>query len=146
MNKALKPRYLTKSRFKLALECPTKLYYSDQPKLYFDKNQDNDFLKALADGGYQIGELAKYKYHPDPVGGAITVATLAHADALAETKSRLSRGGRVVVAEAAFCHESFFVRVDILIQDADARTIDLIEVKSKSVSRSEEHTSELQSH
>ena len=52
-------RYLTKSRFKLAMECPTKLYYTG--KLEFDnQKKDDSFLAALAEGGMQIGELAKY--------------------------------------------------------------------------------------
>jgi len=125
--------YLTKSRFKLALECPTKLYYARESKSYFDKNQDNDFLQALADGGYQVGELAKFKYHPDPVSASITVEPLGYDDALAQTKARLAAPGRVVVAEAALLNEPYFVRVDILIRDEAARTIDIIEVKSKSV-------------
>ena len=33
------PRYLTKSRFKLALECPTKLYYTGKPE-YLDRSAD----------------------------------------------------------------------------------------------------------
>jgi hypothetical protein len=128
-----KPSYLSKSRFKLALECPTKLHYTVPANGYFDKNQGNDFLQALADGGHQVGELAKYKYHPNPVGDGITVEPLAHAQALAQTQAMLERPGRVVIAEAALLSAPYFVRVDILIQDKDAKTIDLIEVKSKSV-------------
>ena len=52
------PRYLTKSRFKLGMECPTKLFYTGNP-LYPDKSIDDPFLLALADGGFQVGELAK---------------------------------------------------------------------------------------
>ena len=55
------PRYLTKSRFKLAVECPTKLFYTGK-KDYANLKNDNDFLKALADGGFQVGELAKLMY------------------------------------------------------------------------------------
>ena len=51
------PRYLTKSRFKLALECPTKLYYTGKPE-YANTNNENEFLAMLADGGFQVGELA----------------------------------------------------------------------------------------
>ena len=133
MNTTVKRRYLTKSRFKLALECPTKLYYAAESNSYFDKNKDNDFLQALADGGNQVGELAKFKYHPNPVGDAITVETLQYEEALSQTNAKLRGPGRVVVAEAALFHEPYFVRVDILIRDQDAKTIDIIEVKSKSV-------------
>lgn len=126
-------RYLTKSRFKLALECPTKLFYSAHPREYYDRNKDNDFLQALADGGYQIGELAKFKYHPDPVGAGITVESLDHASAMAETNRRMAAIGKVVIAEAALSYADYFVRVDILIKDEVTKTIDLIEVKSKSI-------------
>ena len=128
-----KKRYLTKSRFKLALECPVKLHYSVEANGYFDKNQNNDFLQALADGGNQVGELAKFKYHNDPLGQNITIEPLEYELALEQTKAKLSQPGRIVIAEAALLHAPFFVRVDILIQDKDANTIDLIEVKSKSV-------------
>ncbi|PUE12476.1 hypothetical protein B9Z33_02795 [Limnohabitans sp. T6-20] len=133
MNTPVKKRYLTKSRFKLALECPTKLYYAAESNGYFDKNKDNDFLQALADGGNQVGELAKFKYHPNPVGDAITVETLQYDAALTQTHAKLSLPGRVVVAEAALLYAPYFVRVDILIRDKEAKTIDIIEVKSKSI-------------
>lgn len=126
-------RFLTKSRFKMALECPTKLHYAVEANGYLDKNQNNDFLQALADGGNQVGELAKFKYHSDPIGQKITIEPLDYELALEQTKAKLSQPGRIVIAEAALLHAPFFVRVDILIQDKDAKTIDLIEVKSKSV-------------
>jgi hypothetical protein len=128
-----KPRYLTKSRFKLALECPTKLYYAKPSNGYFDKNQNNDFLQALADGGNQVGELAKFKYHPNPIGGAITVETLDYEQSVNQTNQKLAAIGRVVIAEAALLHAPFFVRVDIFIRDEASKTIEIIEVKSKSV-------------
>ena len=54
-------RYLTKSRLKLALSCPTKLYYTGKPA-YENSKDDNSFLAMLADGGFQVGELAKLMY------------------------------------------------------------------------------------
>jgi len=130
-----KPRYLTKSRFKLALECPTKLYYSKPSNGYFDKNQNNDFLQALADGGNQIGEIAKFKYHPNPIGDAITVETLDYEESVEKTNQMLALPGRVVIAEAALLNAPFFVRVDILIRDEASKTVEIIEVKSKSVTQ-----------
>lgn len=44
---------LTKSKFKLALECPTKLYYIDKTQ-YANQKMEDSFLKALAEGGYQL--------------------------------------------------------------------------------------------
>lgn len=52
-------RYLTKSRFKLAVECPTKLFYSGKEKLYRNIKNEDSFLQALADGGFQVGRLAQ---------------------------------------------------------------------------------------
>ncbi len=56
----MKARYLTKSRFRLGLECPTKLYYTKNLD-YADQGQNDPFMQALAKGGYQVGETAKYK-------------------------------------------------------------------------------------
>ena len=53
-----KRRYLTKSRFKLATECPPKLFYTGKSE-YANQNLDDSFLLALADGGFQVGDLAK---------------------------------------------------------------------------------------
>tara|TARA_B110000091_G_C13574446_1_gene373814 strand:+ start:444 stop:662 length:219 start_codon:yes stop_codon:yes gene_type:complete len=66
-----KPRYLTKSRFKIATECPTKLFYTGK-KEYPNTMLDDPFLAALADGGHQVGELAKHYY---PNGFDITTLT-----------------------------------------------------------------------
>ncbi len=56
-------RYLTKSRFKVGSECATKLYYTKKDK-FPDNKLDDPFLAALAQGGYQVGELAK-QYYPN---------------------------------------------------------------------------------
>lgn len=125
---------LSKSRFKLAISCPTKLHYAKRESGYRNRNDGNDFLQALADGGHQVGALAKFLYHSDPVGAGITVETLDKQEALRETQERLAQPGRVVIAEAALAHEDWLVRVDILIRDEEAKRIELIEVKSKSVS------------
>ena len=124
-----KPRYLTKSRFKLGMECPTKLYYTGNP-LYPDKSIDDPFLIALADGGYQVGELAK-QYIP---GGHEITSTI-HADAERETMALLQQEN-VIIYEAAIRFESLFIRIDILRKE-DNR-LDLIEVKSKSFDSAEE--------
>jgi len=129
----MKVKPLTKSRFKMALECPTKLYYSAHDEKYFDKNDGNDFLQALADGGIQVGELAKFKYHDDPISAKITIDTLVYDEAIAQTNARLAESGKVVIAEAALRHEDLFVRVDILILHPQSKVMELIEVKSKSV-------------
>lgn len=63
-----RPRYLTKSCFKLAVDCPTKLFYANKPKEYRDNMQENAFLAMLAEGGYQVGESVKCR-HSIGIGG-----------------------------------------------------------------------------
>ncbi len=55
------PRYLTKSRFKLALECPAKHYYTGM-KEYANTHDSDEFLKTLAEGGYQVDDLGSIIY------------------------------------------------------------------------------------
>jgi hypothetical protein len=54
-------KLLTKSRFKLGLECPNKLYYT-RKKEYANSKASNPFLEALAQGGFQVEELARMQY------------------------------------------------------------------------------------
>ncbi len=119
-----KPRYLTKSRFKLACECPTKLFYTAKHDIYANTKLDNSFLKALADGGYQIGELAKHYF---PKGCDIT--SLDYDESLTQTNALMQRES-VTIYEAAIKHDSLFIRVDVLKKQGNQ--IDLIEVKAKS--------------
>ena len=117
-------RYLTKSRFKLAVECPTKLFYAGKPKEYRDSMQENVFLAMLAEGGYQVGALAKLRY-PD----GVEVYEKTHAEAYAKTLEYLSHDN-VVIFEPAILVGNFFIRIDILIQNGNH--FELIEVKAKS--------------
>ncbi|AOV98895.1 DUF2779 domain-containing protein [Dehalococcoides mccartyi] len=119
----MKPRYLTKSRFKLALECPTKLYYDGKPE-YPDRNDEDSFLQSLAEGGFQVGELAKC-YFP----GGHDINTLDYDEALKRT-SELLKKDKVVIYEAAIRFNQFFVRIDILVKNQE--NFELIEVKAKS--------------
>lgn len=117
------PRYLTKSRFKLALECPTKLHYTGNPD-YLDNATGNTFMAALAEGGYQVGALA-CAMHPE----GVLVDAVDHDAAVAHTLQLLARD-TVTVFEAALRAGNLFVRVDILRKRGD--NIELIEVKAKS--------------
>lgn len=117
------PRYLTKSRYILGLNCPTKLYYTGKPE-YPDNKEGNDFLEALAEGGYQVGSLAKSYY---PTG--IEITERGYDNSVQET-SRLLKRQNVVIFEAAFMWQNLFIRADI-IEKKDG-VINLYEVKSKS--------------
>ena len=123
------PRYLTKSRFKLAVECPTKLYYTGKTD-YANLKNDNDFLKALADGGFQVGELAKLMY---PGGQEIEFNGNFQA-AIEQTKEFLKQEN-VTLYEAALNFENYFVLVDLLVKKGNS--IELIEVKAKSYNSEE---------
>lgn len=118
-------RYLTKSRFKLAVDCPTKLFYCDKNKGYRDAMAESDFLKALAEGGYQVGALAKLRYP----GGIEIEGRPNHAAAEAQTSEYLQCDS-VVLFEPAIRVGDFFIRIDILIKTG--KRFELIEVKAKS--------------
>jgi hypothetical protein len=42
-----KPRYLTKSRFKIGSECPRKIHYLDHKDKYANQKAFNDFLTGV---------------------------------------------------------------------------------------------------
>lgn len=128
---------LTKSRFKIALECVTQLFYTGKKDLYPDKNVDNEFLQALAKGGYQVGELAKYYFVNDPATELISIGTLDYESALRETEEALNSSEKVVIAEAAFKFENLFVRVDLLVREGNL--IKIYEVKAKSTDQNENY-------
>src|SRR5262245_9566359 len=58
------PQYLSKSDFKIARTCPTKLYYK---KLAYPSIRDgSECREFLADGGYMIETIAKL-LHPEGI-------------------------------------------------------------------------------
>lgn len=117
------PRYLSKSRFKQALECPRKLYYTGKPD-YADTSMDDEFLAALAEGGFQVGELAKLHF---PEGIEITARD--QQEQIRETAELLQRD-EVTLFEATLQCGDFLARVDVL--QKQGNEIRLIEVKAKS--------------
>jgi len=116
-------RYLTKSRFKIGCECPTKLFYTGK-KEYINNNLEDEFLQALAEGGYQVGELAK-AYFP----GGIDIDTLDYEEALNLTQKYMAQN-EVILYEPAFKYKNLFVRVDILVKKGSQ--VYIYEVKAKS--------------
>jgi hypothetical protein len=113
---------LTKSRFRIALECPRKLVYGADPR-YANARGDDELLEALAEGGHQVGALAQ-RMHPD----GIEVGAASVADQVAETQQRL-RAENITLFEPSFQHGNLVARVDVLIKRGT--TIRLIEVKAK---------------
>lgn len=116
----------TKSRFKLALECPTKLFYASLPERYNNQNEDDEFLRSLAEGGFQVGALAKLyrgvEYDLSDCKG--------YDEPLKETERLIKENANVIIAEAAFKWNNCFVRVDILEKRGNA--LHIVEVKAKS--------------
>ena len=121
-------RYLTKSRFKLGLECPNKLFYTKKDE-YANQKDENPFLNALASGGFQVEELARLHY---PNGHLVEDAQGDKYDyeLKVEETIQLLQNENVVIYEAAFKYENLFIRVDIL--EKRGHQINLIEVKAKS--------------
>lgn len=119
-----RPRYLTKSRYKLGLECPTKLFYTGK-KEYPNTTMDDPFMAALAQGGYQVGELAKH-YFP----GGHDIQSLDYEEAEAQTNALLEQEN-VILYEPAIRFNDLFIRVDILVKKGNH--FELIEVKAKSI-------------
>ncbi len=117
-------KYLTKSKFKMALECPTKLYYSEHDEDYANSKIDDPFLKALAKGGFQVGELAKC-YYPE----GVDVKEIDYESSYEKTLNLLKEEN-VTIFEAAIKYKNLFIRIDIL--EKKGNKLNLIEVKSKS--------------
>jgi len=122
------PRYLTKSRFKLGLDCPAKLFYTGKSQ-YPDTSEDDAFLEALAEGGYQVGALAKC-YYPE----GIEIKERGYDIPLNKTRELLTKSN-VVIFEGAFQYKNLFIRADII--EKKGENINLFEVKSKSFSGSD---------
>jgi len=127
--KAKKPRYLTKSRYKLALECPAKLYYTGKPQ-YADQKVDDEFMQTLAEGGFQVGALAQ-QYFPN----GTEIKAIDYDEAVEET-ARLLEKENVVIYEGAIRYGDFYIKADIIVKKGNH--VDLIEVKAKSIDRNED--------
>lgn len=117
-------RYFTKTLFTMALTCPTKLYYYGKKDEYAVK-EDDAFQQALAEGGFQVGELAKC-YYP----GGTKIEAQDHEEAARQTNELLKQPNAVIY-EAAVMFDKFFIRVDILKKEGNK--VHLIEVKAKSI-------------
>lgn len=117
-------RTLSKSDFKLARSCATKLYYRELH--YPDSREDDPYLDLLAEGGYMVELLAKQLF---PDGEPMEYGKDARA-AAAETMQRLEAPGTVTLFEATLLHGLRLARVDILRRTPHG--FDLYEVKSSS--------------
>lgn len=123
------PRHtLSKSDFKLARSCPTKLFYREMK--YPDNLQENEYLQMLAEGGYMVELLAKQMF---PDGITLAYGSQKLEAAAAETAAHLASGETtpVTLFEATLFDGVRQARVDILRRTPQG--FDLYEVKSSSI-------------
>jgi len=115
--------HLSKSDFKVARTCGTKLYFK---KLRYPSiNDDNAYMEFLADGGYMVEAIAKLLY---PNGREIGFDEGSQ-QAFQSTMEAM-KGTSVELFEATYIHGQLLARSDIVIKEGDV--IKLIEVKAKS--------------
>jgi hypothetical protein len=116
-------RYLSKSDFKVAQNCPTKLYYkkSGYPSL----DEEDEYLMLLAEGGYMVEKIGKLLF---PEGREIGFEGLGE-EAAQETFRALA-AENVTLFEATLISGQKLARVDILVKRGNK--FQLIEVKAKS--------------
>lgn len=120
-------KLFTKSAFKQALFCPASLYYYYDKANYANQNDQDDFLQALADGGNQVGDLAKVYFDIQP---ETDLSNVKEYDESVRRTEELFHRKDVNIAEAAFRWGTCFVRADII--EKKGSVINLIEVKAKS--------------
>lgn len=114
---------LSKSDFKVARTCGTKLYYR---KLGFPTTLDDDpYVEFLADGGYMVEAIAKLLF---PEGSEI-IADSAE-EGFAATRQALEQEN-VTLFQATLIHGQLMAQVDIL--EKRGNQFRLIEVKAKTV-------------
>lgn len=122
--------YLSKSDFKLAQDCPAKLYY--RKRRYPSYQEDNEYLAMLAEGGFMVEKMARLlqanavelDYDPSNPGKAF------------EGTMQALRAERATLCEATLISGGKLARVDILRKRGNV--FDLVEVKAKSYSSEED--------
>lgn len=115
---------LSKSDFKLARTCATKLYYKEMR--YPDSSDSDGYLQMLAKGGYMVEMLAKLE-HPD----GIALEYGGDQAAAAARTMELLVADSITLFEATLLKDSCLARVDILRKRGNSFA--LIEVKAKSL-------------
>lgn len=117
--------FLTKSDFKVARTCPTKLYY--RKKGYPTTEAGDEQLALMADQGYLVEALARTLY---PEGRWIGYRQDVESAAW-DTMSALSEN--TTLFEATFISGGKMARVDILIRRGNV--LELIEIKARGFNR-----------
>jgi len=114
--------HLTKSDFKAARDCGTRLYYLKQR--YPSLKDDDPYLQFLADGGYMVETIAKLLFQDGRELGFDDTE-----QAVADTLSALKQEN-VTLFEATIRHGHMLARVDIL--EKSGNHFRIVEVRAKS--------------
>ncbi|PQJ74761.1 DUF2779 domain-containing protein [Polaribacter gangjinensis] len=125
-------RVLSKSLFKLGLECPNKLYFTND-KTFANKKSEDTFLQSLAEGGFQVEELARLHYEN---GVFIDAESFEYNKPVDLTNKALLKDN-VIIYEGAFSVNDYYVRCDII--EKKGNKIRLIEVKAKSFNPTDDY-------
>ena len=117
------PTLLSKSDFKVAQTCPTKLFY--KKNRYPSSLDDDDYLELLAEGGFMVEKIAKTLF-PD----GIEVPFDGNYEKAAQATSALVAADRVTLFEATIVSNGKLARIDILRKAG--LEFEIIEAKAKS--------------
>ena len=82
---------------------------------YSNNKLEDPFLESLAQGGFQVEELARMKY---PNGHLIDVPPQEYQESVRQT-NLLLRQDNVVIFEAAFLFDGLYVKSDIVIKQGE---------------------------
>ncbi|MEY4034809.1 MAG: hypothetical protein RL492_2003, partial [Verrucomicrobiota bacterium] len=116
---------LSKSLFKLGLECPLRIKHALTRPALPRRSSEDEYLRMLAEGGYMFEKLVRI-YHP---GEDLYVPGEAPAAASARTIAKL-KAGDATFHEATFAHGGLMARTDMV--RVQGEYVDLIEIKSAS--------------
>ena len=95
--------------------------------MYYNKKIDDPFLESLAQGGFQVEELARLHY---PEGRFIEAHPGDYEASIVETHPLIESHENIVIYEAAFEYDGYYVRSDVVVKGGN--DLKLIEVKAKS--------------
>lgn len=118
----------TPEDFAHSLECPTRLHHARTPGPLQERWHARQRLQSQSLASPLLKGLAIFKYHPDPLGANAIIEVDDPQMAIWETRKRLNRPGRVVLANAAVQDGERFARVDVMVHDAAHNTIEIIDV------------------
>jgi hypothetical protein len=124
---ATPPRLLSKSNFVRGYDCPVRVKYAVARRA--STKQDDEFLRLLAEGGFQFEKLVRHAWPGEEIRGDIKDPLGAHGNTIDAIRSLLAAGGGVL-HEATLVHGGRAARVDMLRVLPNA--VELCEIKAKS--------------